>query len=403
MIIIDRCPVKSAVSLLSYKSITPNDDGAISDIAHDLRLLGFWCAEKNIEDTANLYAYRSYALRKSKSCYSKPNIRHICFVGHVDVVPPGDLSMWKFDPFTPTVDNGVLYARGAVDMKGAIAAFLSAVCELEDRGFGCCEHSETDEGSGEEKLMVSILLTSDEEGTGTNGIKQMVGWLQKNNYIPDFFLIGEPTGGIFGECVNVGRRGSVCAELVCRGVQGHIAYPHLFDNPISRMLDCLRKLCSIDFDCGLTFPEFQKSRLEVTSIDVGNNAVNVTPEKVFARFGVRFNPLHTCDSICDAISSVCAELAGDHVLSFHKSGEAFFTNDAGLIGFVKSSVGKITCMPRESTDGGTTDGRFLSVLAPVIEFGLPETTMHKVNECVSVLDIEMLKKVYLGMLEELVG
>ena len=327
-------------------------------------------------DTTNLYARLGEA---------QPNL---CFVGHVDVVPPGDEGEWKFPPFSPTFYEGALLGRGAIDMKGAIAAFFHAIwkfLEIFSMFSGSC----------------SVLLTSDEEGSGENGIQKMIPWLEKNGQVATVFLIGEPTGTEVGEVVQVGRRGSITAKLTCFGKQGHIAYPHLADNPIPRILKVIEKLQTQNWDGEKSVIPFPASRLELTSIDAGNPVENIIPGKITARFGVRFNAMHSCKSLEAQMRKLCDPIAGVHELIVHQNGEAFITKETMLIEKIKQAMFSVTKKwPTETTRGGTTDGRFLHKVAPVIEVGLPEITMHQVNERVKISELELLSNIYYAILEK---
>lgn len=361
-------------SLIRCPSITPNPDKTFDIIKTFLKPLGFEVETVVCQEVTNLYAHR---MRKGP---------HLCFAGHVDVVPPGDLEAWSVPPFEGRVHEGVLWGRGIADMKGAIGCFLIAVQEF------LSDHPDTD-------LSLSLLLTSDEEGPAMHGIQQMIPWLQERHIKPDLCVIGEPTGlKTVGEILKVGRRGSVTGTLRCLGIQGHIAYPHLADNPIPRLITCLQTLSHYVFDMGT--PVFEPTRCEITSIDVGNPTTNIIPRTASARFGIRFNTCHTSDQIADTVRALCAQHAGSHELSLTQHGEAFLTQDSHWIKVFSQAIAHVTHKPPTfDTTGGTTDGRFLSVLCPVLECGLLETTIHQVNENASLDDLEQLKSIYRSLLD----
>lgn len=365
--------VDVARTLLRYPSITPSDAGCLADIMDVLANLGFVCEHIVFGDTTNLYARLG----------SEPP--HLCFVGHVDVVPPGN--GWSVDPFGAVIQEEWIYGRGAVDMKGAIAAFLSATTAFIRHPFP---------GS------LSILLTSDEEGSGTNGIVRMIPWLTERDERFDAFLIGEPSGETLGVSIKVGRMGSLTAELCVHGKQGHIACPERADNPMPRLLHTLSALTRLSLDDGA--PPFLPSHLQITAIETGNPVCNVIPDAVTARFGIRFNPRHTSTSLEDRLRTLCSMHAGKHTLHAHKNGEPFLTTDRQWIDCVKRGVERVLhAIPQETTDEGTSDGRFLCALAPVVECGLPATTMHQANERVNVNDLHGLKMIYTVILQDFFG
>lgn len=367
--------VELTAALVAYKSMTPRDEGCLLNLCSVLEKHGFKTQVVVFGETTNLYA---------RFGTGSP---HLCFAGHTDVVPPGDDSKWTFPPFSPTILHGNIYGRGTADMKGAIACFLSAFYELKkDITKGSC----------------SLLLTSDEEGTALDGIQKMIPLLQGQNEIPDVILIGEPTGNFVGEVLQVGRRGSITGHLRIIGTQGHIAYPSQIDNPLPRLIACLHALINTKLDQGME--AFEASRCELTSIDTGNSVSNITPNKVEARFGIRFNPLHTSVHLCEMVEKICSKHAGDHKLSLTCHGDPFITNDKKWIQCIQKAITKVKGKPpRHTTQGGTTDGRFLHRIGPVLEIGLPEATIHQVNEHVAIEDIKTLRLIYLEILKEFFG
>ncbi|MEQ1890548.1 MAG: succinyl-diaminopimelate desuccinylase, partial [Alphaproteobacteria bacterium] len=348
-----------------------------------LARLGFACtrlpfARTGTPDVDNLYA---------RYGHDAPNF---CFAGHMDVVPPGDLAAWVSDPFEPRLQDGVLYGRGAADMKGAIAAFVAAA-ERVIRKFGSALP-----GS------ISLLITGDEEGPAINGTVRMLDWLRQNHQKLDHCLVGEPTSAAsLGDMIKIGRRGSVNVTLTFLGTQGHVAYPHQADNPIPRLLETLQRLLDFSLDAGNE--HFQPSNLEVTSIDVGNAATNVIPGQAVARLNIRFNDMHTSTSLTAWIRQECefvtARLGGDYRLEVSVTGEAFLTPPGPFSTLVGKAIAGVTgAPPALSTTGGTSDARFIKDHCPVVEFGLVGLTQHKANEHAAIADVERLADIYEAVL-----
>ena len=369
-------PLILAQALIRRASVTPEDDGALDVLAETLVQLGFTCHQLTYADHGppirNLYA---------RMGTDGPNI---CFAGHTDVVPPGP--NWTFPPFEAIVKEGRLYGRGAADMKGAIACFVAAVSRLRPS-----------QGS------VSLLITGDEEGRALDGTVKVLDWLTERGETIDACIVGEPTNPTqLGQMMKIGRRGSLNATLIARGTQGHVAYPHLADNPIPRLLAVLNAVTAKPLDQGSD--HFQPSNLEVTTIDVGNPTTNVIPPQACAGFNIRFNDLHSGESLTQWIHSVCTELGGDLDVEIEVSGESFITQPGDLSEALKAAIIQVTgTEPELSTSGGTSDARFISRYCPVIEFGLVTTTMHKADEHVQVADMEGLTKIYQAALERLLS
>ena len=367
-------PLGLAQALIRRASITPEDDGALDVLAEILIKLGFTCHQLTFADYGppirNLYARRGT---------EGPNI---CFAGHTDVVPPG--ANWTVDPFEAAVKEGRLYGRGAADMKGAIACFVAAVARLRPH-----------RGS------VSLLITGDEEGRAVDGTVQVLKWLQERGEVIDACIVGEPTNPTkLGQMMKIGRRGSLNVRLTARGTQGHVAYPHLADNPIPRLLKVLDALTARQLDYGSD--HFQPSNLEITTIDVGNPTTNVIPSEARAGLNIRFNDLHTGASLVEWITTVVCDLGGDMEMETEISGESFITQPGGLSEALAAAIQDVTGeTPELSTSGGTSDARFISRHCPVVEFGLVTTSMHKADEHVLVADMEGLTKIYQATLEKL--
>ncbi|MBF0324736.1 MAG: succinyl-diaminopimelate desuccinylase [Alphaproteobacteria bacterium] len=365
-------PAGLASGLIRCPSVTPDDAGAIGLLAGWLERLGFTChvicSATGGPAVQNLYARRGTA---------GPNF---CFAGHTDVVPPG--AGWTVDPFAGQVMNGRLYGRGAVDMKGAIAAFVAAIARR-----------------GDNADSVSLLITGDEEGPAVDGTVKVLDWLTAKGETLDACVVGEPTNPArLGDMLKIGRRGSMNTRITVTGTQGHAAYPHLADNPIPRLLEMLRRLTAEPLDHGS--PLFQPSTLALTTIDVGNTATNVIPAQARAAFNIRFNDLHSSASLEEWIRRTVAEIGGDYDCSIEVSGESFLTQPGPLSAAVSDAVQRITGLrPEFSTSGGTSDARFIKNHCPVLEFGLINQTMHKVDEHVALSDLEQLTEIYQAVLD----
>ena len=370
-------PVELAQALIRRPSVTPADEGAMDLLQRQLETLGFACRRMKFGEIENLYARRGTA---------RPNL---CFAGHTDVVPVGDDAAWTAGPFEAQIKDGVLYGRGAVDMKSAIAAFVSAVGNVP-------EHP----GS------ISFLITGDEEGVAEDGTVRVVQALQAEGEIIDHCIVGEPTSAsLLGDMVKIGRRGSINAWIAVDGVQGHVAYPHRAANPIPVLIDILSRLQSRILDDGYT--GFQPSNLEVTTVDVGNTATNVIPATARARINIRFNPAHQGKDLQAWIEAECREAAesvpggfSGRVEALCKiSGEAFLTEPGPFTDVIVAAVGEATGrVPELSTTGGTSDARFIRSLCPVVEFGLVGSTMHQVDERAPVQEIRYLADAYTALI-----
>ena len=377
-------PLELARALIRCPSVTPADAGALDVLQAALEELGFSCHRVlgDAPESApidNLYARLGTAA---------PNF---CFAGHTDVVPVGDRAGWRDDPFAAEVRDGRLYGRGASDMKGAIAAFVSAAARfLADKQDGW-------DGS------ISLLITGDEEGPAINGTRKVLEWMDAREERIDLCLVGEPTNPErLGDMIKIGRRGSLNARLSVLGTQGHAAYPHLADNPLPRMIAMLGRLCAARLDDGSA--HFQPSNIEITSIDVGNEATNVIPAKAEAAFNIRFNDSHSSESLVAWLHEQFGAVGGEYVLDVHVTGEAFLTPPGELSALISGAVEATTGrVPELSTTGGTSDARFIKDYCPVAEFGLVGQTMHKIDENVSCADIETLTEIYLKVLETYFG
>jgi len=384
-------PVALAQHLIRQPSITPDATACLDALQAVLRDLGFACtrlpyATPDTPDVDNLFA------RWDSTPGATSAGRHFCFAGHVDVVPPGDTAAWSHDPFAGVVKNGVLHGRGAADMKGAIAAFVVAF-----------DRWRRDRADGAPPASVSLLITGDEEGPAINGTDKVLDWMAEHGHVPDTCLVGEPTNPrAMGEMIKIGRRGSLNAWLTVHGRQGHIAYPHLADNPVHRLVAMLQAVISVALDDGSA--HFQPSSLQVATIDVGNPATNVIPAAARATFNIRFNDHHTGRSLEDWLRQRFTQAAGagGHFdLDVRVSGESFLTPPGELTEVVVDAVNRHTGRrPELSTTGGTSDARFIRRLCPVVECGLVGRTIHQVNEQVPVADIETLTAIYGSVLQQ---
>ena len=370
--------------LISFPSVTPIDAGAINYISKRLKKLGFKCRILEFKDKKNPSIKNLYARLGTQ----QPNL---CYAGHTDVVPPGNLSDWTVDPFKPKVKNNYLIGRGANDMKSSIACFMAAVSEF-------LANNKRVNGS------ISFLITGDEEGPAVNGTKKVVEYLKKKKEKIDFCIVGEPTNPKrLGEMIKIGRRGSLSCKLEIYGTQGHVAYPHLSQNPITVLIAICKKLKEKPLDKGNK--HFQASNLEFTSIDVNNKAHNVIPARAKTQFNIRYNNYHTSKSlkkkIASVVSSICKKEKIKYKIDFLITGDSFLTQPGPTIQMAKKIIKKITRInPVFSTTGGTSDARFIKKIAPCLEFGLVNKTMHKVDECVSLTDLKNLKKIYFSILNK---
>jgi len=366
--------ISLAQDLLRCPSVTPDDAGCLDLVESWLNPLGFMCHRLPFGKVDNLYARLGTA---------SPNF---CFAGHTDVVPPSDPSLWKHPPFNAVIEDGILYGRGVVDMKGAIAAFVAAVADfLKTPSF---------RGS------ISLLLTSDEEGPAIDGTCRVVEWLQSRKERIDACLVGEPTNPErVGQMIKIGRRGSLNACLTISGKAGHVAYPHLAKNPIPPLLAYLADLTAAPLDEGME--GFDPSNIEITTIDVNNPTSNVIPYQANAGFNIRFNPLHTDDSLTHFLRQRAQKITLPYDLAIRTSGEAFLCRDPDLQKCVSEAVQSVTKMtPIFSTSGGTSDARFLKDICPTLEFGLINATAHHVDECIAIDEITTLSHVYRKVLDE---
>jgi succinyl-diaminopimelate desuccinylase len=372
-----------AQDLIRCPSVTPRDAGALDVLVKALAPAGFACerltfTEDGTAPVDNLFARFGYA---------PP---HLCFAGHTDVVPPGDEQGWTHPPFAAELDDGKLYGRGAADMKGAIACFAAAALDYV-------------KAKGEFDGSISLLLTGDEEGPSINGTNKVLAWMDEKGACPDHCLVGEPTNANrIGDTVKIGRRGSLNGKLIVRGIQGHVAYPHLANNPVKGLVLALARLYDTPLDYGTA--HFAPSNFEATSIDVGNPATNVIPATAEARFNIRYNDKHTPDTLQALLrEQIELALAGTNLpftLDFEPPSHSFLTKLGALDALLSEAVHEVSGLtPALSTDGGTSDARFIKAYCPVVEFGLLTATVHKVDEHVAVADLKQLTAIYRRFIE----
>lgn len=374
-------PIVLTKALISCRSVTPHNDGAIEQLSHWLSEMGFKCdilnfKEDGTDDVLNLWAR-----------IGNEEGPALCFAGHTDVVPEGDETRWSTDPFAANEIDGKIIGRGATDMKGAIASFVSATKKFLDE-------RENFAGS------ISFIITGDEEGIAINGTKKLLNWMQENSISFDDCIVGEPTNPKrLGEMIKIGRRGSVNGVLTVDGQQGHVAYPHLAKNPIPMLLNILNNLTSDQLDQGNE--HFQPSNLEITSVDVGNKATNVIPQSASARFNIRYNDNFNNETIEDEINRRLENFKNNFSLKLEHSGDSFLTKPGKLVNDLSEIIfNKTGINPDLSTSGGTSDARFIKSYGNVVEFGLISETMHQIDESVAVKDINDLSEIYYELLKK---
>ena len=378
--------LKLAKELISFPSVTPVDAGAINYLSKKLKLLGFNCKILEFKD-------KNRKSKPIKNLYARLGTKqpNLCYAGHTDVVPPGNIKHWTVNPFKPTVRKNYLIGRGANDMKSSIACFVSAVDKFlkENKKF---------------KGSISFLITGDEEGYAINGTKKVVEYLKRKKEKINFCIVGEPTNpNKLGEMIKIGRRGSLSGIIEVYGTQGHVAYPQLVNNPINTLVKICGKLKEKKLDRGNK--QFQPSNLEITSVNVDNKAYNVIPAKVTAKFNIRFNNLQNPKSLKTKVNTLvknlCKKNSCKFKIEYFENGNTFITKPNKTIYLAKKIIKKVTKInPVFSTTGGTSDARFIKSIAPCLEFGLVNKTMHKVDECVSISDLKKLTDIYKNILIE---
>jgi succinyl-diaminopimelate desuccinylase len=377
-------PIALTQALIRCESVTPEEGGALSLLESVLGAAGFAChritfTEAGTPDVENLYArFGSGA-------------PHLCFAGHTDVVPPGDIAAWTVPPFTGEIRDGILYGRGAVDMKGGVACFASAALRY------------LAANNGKTVGSISFLITGDEEGPSINGTVKVLDWMRAQGEVPDAAIVGESSNpSSLGDEIKIGRRGSVTAEIVVHGKQGHAAYPQKADNPIPKLVRILDRLSSMEIDRGTE--HFEASNLQVTVLSVPNRASNVIPAEARATLNIRYNDTWRRPTIeawvreqCDAAAQT---IGAAYDITFAGTGDVFLTEPGKLVDTLAEAVATETGRrPALTTGGGTSDARFIKDVCPVVEFGLVNKTIHAVDEHVSVADLEKLTAIYQRFLD----
>jgi succinyl-diaminopimelate desuccinylase len=361
-------PIALARNLINCPSVTPASGEIFELLEAELKPLGFTCHRWVMGEAPDGPTENMVAIRGEGG-------PHFGFAGHLDVVPAGE--GWSDDPFDAQIEDGMLVGRGANDMKSAIAAYVAAISRL-----------------GDTDGTLSLLITGDEEGYATYGTPRIIDWLSERQIRPDMILIGEPTSvDRLGDTVKIGRRGSVNMWIEVPGTQGHVAYPHRTDNPVPRLARVIAALDSVHLDDGTDV--FPPSNLEFTAISTPTSASNVIPGSATGQLNIRFNNLHKGADLVDLVKEIADREAPGSKVTARISGEAFLTPPGPLYEVIVEAIEEETgAKPELSTSGGTSDGRFLIQLCPVVDFGLPNATMHKVGECAAIEDIRSLSRIY---------
>lgn len=366
-----------AQTLIARRSLTPDDDGCQEILIDRLTKLGFTIEKMHVGEVTNLWARRGN---------TSPVI---CFAGHTDVVPTGPLEQWHSDPFTPTVHEGRLYGRGAADMKTSLAAFVTAIEKFVA-------------GTENHKGSIALLITSDEEGPAVDGTVKVVETLKARGELLDYCIVGEPTcTEQLGDTIKNGRRGSLSGNLTVKGIQGHIAYPHLAKNPIHLAAPAIAELAQTEWDQGNAY--FPPTTWHISNIHGGTGATNVIPGKINLLFNFRFSTASTVASLQNRVYEILKRHGLDYDLTWELAGKPFLTPKAELANAMRDAIQKVTKIePHLSTSGGTSDGRFIAeICAQVIEFGPCNATIHKLNENIEVKDVEPLSEIYRLTMENL--
>ena len=366
-----------AQQLIARRSATPDDAGCIDILAAILEALDFKCERISMNGVDNLWARRG------------AQAPLVCFAGHTDVVPAGPLDHWTSDPFTPSIRDGVLYGRGAADMKSSLAAFVAAIA-----GF-VREHPDYP-GS------IAVLFTSDEEGPAVDGTVRVVEALARRGEKLDYCVVGEPTSvNKLGDMIKNGRRGSLSADLVVKGIKGHVAYPHLARNPVHEIAAAIAEMAQTEWDRGNEY--FPPTTWQISNINAGTGANNVIPGTAHIKFNFRFSTASTVESLETRVIGILDKHGVPYDIEWRYEGRPFLTKKGNLVDAVARAIKKVTGIDTElSTAGGTSDGRFIADICPqVVEFGPTNATIHKINECIRVEEVETLPKIYRQILVNL--
>jgi succinyl-diaminopimelate desuccinylase len=379
-----RDPVELAQALIRCHSVTPVEGGALTVLESVLEPAGFTChrltmTEPGTPDVQNLYARIG------------TGAPHLCFAGHTDVVPVGEESRWSHPPFGADITQGILYGRGAADMKGGVACFVAAALDYIQAG-------------GLKRGSISFLITGDEEGAGINGTVKVLDWMKARGEVVDGCLVGEPTSSkVVGDELKIGRRGYLNAEVVVHGKQGHSAYAHLADNPLPKLARIIDRVSSTPMDTGTA--RFQPSSVQATIVSVPNSATNVIPGAALVNFNIRYNDLHTRAEVENWVKTQCEsaakEVGAQFSLRFFGIGDVFLTEPGPLVETMRNAVQAVTGRATAlTTNGGTSDARFIFRHCPVIELGLVNATVHQVDECVPIADLLTLTQIYRRFIQD---
>jgi succinyl-diaminopimelate desuccinylase len=366
-------------NLMARRSVTPADEGCQAVMTGRLAALGFKVEPLRYGNVENFWATHG----------SGGPV--FCFAGHTDVVPTGPLEEWRTDPFVPTIRDGVLYGRGAADMKSGLAAMITSTEEFV-------------RAHPKHKGTIAFLITSDEEGPSVDGTKRVAEMLAGRGERIDWCVVGEPSSeGAIGDTIKVGRRGSFSGRLTVHGVQGHVAYPQLAENPVHTLAPALAELTSRVWDNGTEY--FQPTSFQVSNLNAGTGAPNVIPGELKARFNLRYSPAQTQEGLKETVEGILRKHGVRYTLEWYVSGEPFYTPPGDLSDAVGAAVEEVTGLrPKLSTGGGTSDGRFIAPLgAQVVELGVINASIHKVNESVRVADIDALHRIYVGVMRNLLA
>ncbi|MFE8047533.1 succinyl-diaminopimelate desuccinylase [Brenneria goodwinii] len=373
------CPViELAQQLIKRPSLSPNDEGCQQLMTERLKAIGFTIEPMDFGDTQNFWAWRGTG-------------KTLAFAGHTDVVPSGDENLWQYPPFEPTIRDGMLYGRGAADMKGSLAAMVVAA-----------ERFVAAHPNHQGRL--AFLITSDEEASCVNGTVKVVDALMARNEQLDYCLVGEPSStNVVGDVVKNGRRGSITANLRIHGVQGHVAYPHLADNPIHRAMPALNELVAAEWDRGNAF--FPPTSMQIANVQAGTGSNNVIPGELFVQFNFRFSTELTDEAIKQRVAELLDRHRLNYTIDWNLSGQPFLTAQGELVDAVVNAVRHYSeVTPQLLTNGGTSDGRFIARMgAQVVELGPVNATIHKVDECVNAADLQLLSRMYQRIMEQLIA
>lgn len=362
--------------LIEFDSITPDDKGCMEFLSNLLSQYGFTVEVKE-------FAEGDYKVKNLYATYGQG--KNLCFGGHIDVVPTGDIARWSVPPFKATIKDDKIYGRGTCDMKAGVAASIIAARDF----------VQNNKFDGK----VSLLITSDEEGAGELGTKTMLKYLSEEKQEKfDYIIVGEPTCiSEFGDNIKIGRRGSVTMHVIIKGTQGHVAYPELANNPIRILSKILAELDQLKLDSGT--PHFDASNLEVTNIEVGNKVDNLIPAKASFTCNIRFNDEHSAESLSNQIKSIVEKYSSDFEFKWMSNAAPFITKPDNFLHKLKDVIYSLSGkQPMFSTNGGTSDARFFSNYGPVFEFGVTNTSAHKIDEYIKIRDLQLLKDVYYQLL-----